>query len=477
MNEPLSRIVKHKKKDTKKPVRKKKWLLIFSILFFILGSTGAAAYWKFSGFLQTIQADGEPAASPSVAKAETVYSTDKPLSILLLGKDTRGKYGGGLTDVIIIATLNPQTGKVTMLSIPRDTGVVLPGETKDQKINFVYKRGELDKEEDERAGKAPKETGISLLKKTLESIYGIPIHNYVMVDFEGFRKGIDALGGVELKVDRRLIYNDPTDGTAINLYPGVQHLDGDQALDFVRHRHDDRGLSYYSTDYERNDRQVALLRAALNQVKSVSGFTKIFGVMDVADDHIKTDLSFGQMKGILTDFGKMDPNQIVKLENTGVEWDAANSRTVIPLATLTKNRLALQQSMGIDPSTVTTYNDSPAGSGSKSSVKKRDASSDEKDEKKATKKSESDEPKKRTSSQQSSEEKDKKEEQKSSGTKESTESDKEEEPLLDPDKPVSESIEMKEAPDPTGPTAPAKPNAPTAPEKIEVKLESSEIKK
>lgn len=183
----------------------------------------------------------------------------------------------------------------------------------------------------------------------------------MLIDFEGFRKGIDALGGIEVNVDRRLVYHDPTDGTSIDLNPGLQTLNGKQALDFVRHRHDDRGLKYYSTDYERNDRQVAVIQAAMEKMKSFSGIANFFKVLDAVGENVKTDLSLEQMKALAMTFGKLDASSIVKLENTGVDWDAKTSRTIIPQETLDKNRVALQLSMGIDPSTVTSYNDSPAG--------------------------------------------------------------------------------------------------------------------
>lgn len=492
MSEELSRQASRAKKNARKANRKRKWIIILAVILFIVGGPVTFAYLKAQDVLNKIQSEAEPASSKAgVAKAEASYTTDKPISLVLLGKDTRGEYGGGLTDVMIIMTLNPQTKKVTMLSIPRDTRAVIPGETNDQKINFVYKRGEMLREKAEQNGEEPEETGTSLVKKTLESIYGIPINNYVTIDFEGFRQGIDALGGVEVNVDRKLVYNDPTDGTSINLEPGLQTLNGKQALDFVRHRHDDRGLKYYSTDYERNDRQVEVIQAAMEKMKSFAGLASFFKVMDAVGENVKTDLSLEQMKALATTFGKLDGSTIVKLENTDAYWDAGTSRTIIPQETMDKNRLALQESMGLDPSTVTRYNDSPSGgrgrakktldstdvedkkerhkttsktekSESSKSVKKETRHTDEEEPKKSTKKKKSDE---ETTEQKSTDER------KSSSDKKNT--DKKDSELLDPDKPVSESVSTgeKDSGRTTAPTPPKSPKAPEEPKAPSTKVE------
>ncbi|WP_205628697.1 hypothetical protein, partial [Acinetobacter baumannii] len=83
-------------------------------------------------------------------------------------------------------------------------------------------------------------------------------------------------------------------------------------------------------------------------------------------ENVKTDLSIDQMKGLASTFGKLDGSNIVKLDNTDAYWDVKTSRTLIPQETMDKNRLALQQSMNMDPTTVTRYNDSPSGGRSRS---------------------------------------------------------------------------------------------------------------
>lgn len=333
--------------------RKIKWLPIALAVIFLIGVVAGNLLWKIESLLRNISVN---------EGAQTAYHTDRPLSLLILGSDKRGEYGGDLTDVMLLAVFNPKTKKVSILSIPRDTRVIIPGENVDRKINSVMKHGEELKAAAIRKGEKPQTDGISLLKKTIESIYGIPIQQYVSINFDGFRKTIDQLGGIEVNVDKRLVYHDPTDGTAIDLNPGLQKLNGDQALGFVRHRHDDRGLSYFSTDYERNARQQVVIRAGLNKLKTLSGMTNFFNILDVIGQNLKTDLSVDQMKGLYTDFSKMDGANLVSINQNGADWDSASSRTIIPLKTLEETRTALLVAMEMDKG-IGKYNNSPAGEG------------------------------------------------------------------------------------------------------------------
>lgn len=333
---------------------KRKWLSIVLVFTFLIGTIVGNLMWRVESLLQNI-----------TANKEAVYHTDRPLSVLILGSDKRGSYGGDLTDVMMLAVFNPKTKKVSLLSIPRDTRVVIPGEKYDRKINSVMKRGEELKAESLRKGEVPETDGISLLKKTIESIYGIPVQNYVMINFDGFRKTIDQLGGIEVNVEKRLVYHDPTDGTAIDLYPGLQKLNGDQALGYVRHRHDDRGVNYFSSDYDRNARQQTVIRAVLGKLKTFTGMSNVFSILNVIGENLKTDLSIQQMRGLFGDFSKMDPANLLSINQEGATWDATSARTLIPLATLDKGRAALQQAMEMDQKAIENYNNSPAGIGGK----------------------------------------------------------------------------------------------------------------
>ncbi|HZG15882.1 MAG TPA: LCP family protein [Candidatus Bathyarchaeia archaeon] len=346
-----------RRQKQKKPVRRKsrrRLFLLFGLCFLLLiGGAAGAFYWKVDDALKEIS---RPSNVPSgAAPLDPTYHQDKPLSVVILGRDTRPETGTMLTDVMIVSVLNPKTKQVTMLSIPRDTRVKIPGYSGYHKVNSVFANGEAERRQAEANGRTPEEDGATLTKKTLQELVGIPIQHYVEVDFEGFKAIVDELGGVEVNVDRKLVYDDPTDDTHINLEPGQQLLNGTQALGYVRHRHDNRGTKYYSSDYDRNRRQQEVIRAMVSKVTSFEGITKIFKLIDVGAQHVKTDLSPEQIKGLATDFVKMDSSSITTLEN-GAYWNAGTSYTYLPKEKLEEIRATLQAQMELSPDMIAELN-------------------------------------------------------------------------------------------------------------------------
>jgi LCP family protein required for cell wall assembly len=343
-----------------KPVRRRKARRLVALFAFamllVIGGVAGAIYWKYDSTMRKITQAGENATSPGSQNLDPTYHSDKPISFVLLGRDTRPETGSLNTDVMIVAVANPVTKKVTMVSLPRDTRVKIPGYRGYRKINEVYADGEAERRKAERNGEVPTEDGISLTKKTLTELLGIPIQHYVTVDFEGFKAVIDELGGVEVNVDRKLVYDDPTDGTHINLEPGLQTLNGEQALGYVRHRHDNRGYKYYSSDFDRSRRQQEVIKAIVDKASSLNGLTKIFNIMDVGAEHIRTDLSREQIEGLAFDFKGLKSTSITVLDN-GAYWKSPY--TYLPKENLYAIRSALQAEMGLTSSVVAELNDSP----------------------------------------------------------------------------------------------------------------------
>ncbi|MGE5703387.1 MAG: LCP family protein [Clostridia bacterium] len=353
-----------RKSGTGKKRSWKRYLLMMGLLLLVSG--GAAAgflYWQFNQLMDNVSQptdkDGVVTVKPGVSPA---YEPDQSISMVILGRDTRKKAGGLNTDVMMVASINPNNKKVTMLSIPRDTRIKLSGYQGYEKINAVYALGEGQKRLAERNGQKPMENGVTLVKQTLEDVLGIPIQYYVEVDFQGFQAVIDQLGGVKVNVDRKLVYDDPTDGTHINLKPGLQVLNGDQALDYVRHRHDNRGSKYYSSDFDRNRRQVEVIAAVTDKLKTFDGITKIFDIMKIGGDHIRTDMPADKIKGIALDFNDLSSDSIVSLEN-GAYWVGAgphNSFTYFPNDQLAAIRTVFQTEMNVKPESLGKLNDSVA---------------------------------------------------------------------------------------------------------------------
>lgn len=346
----LSRSEKHsrRKRSTKTKKSRLKIALIWS--FIIIAFIGLAAAYIINKELDKLFADISLDGNDDVVVVGTEISeedkkyTSDPFAMVVIGMDSRPETGSLNTDVLIVAVVEPENKKVTMLSLPRDTVVAVPGHSQYRKINAVYALGESIRHSEEKKNKPISETGSSLLKKTIQGLLGIPVKHYVMVDFNGFVKIIDELGGIEVDVERRLIYHDPTDGTVIDLQKGLQVLNGEQALGYVRHRMDDRGSKYYSSDFDRNRRQQIVVTKVVDKMKSFNGITKIFDILDIAGDHIKTDFPKEKIKGLAKDFITISSSDITILE-TGAYWDSVILKTVIPSDKLAEIQKTLWEKM------------------------------------------------------------------------------------------------------------------------------------
>jgi polyisoprenyl-teichoic acid--peptidoglycan teichoic acid transferase len=211
---------------------------------------------------------------------------DKPLNILLLGADSRTKDDPGRADTIMLVRLDPATKHVRLLSFPRDTRVTIPGHgvnKLNQASSGYYKGG-----------------GTSLLVDTITTdlLPGLRIDYTVKTDFAGFAAIIDALGGVTIDVEERMLYK--AVDVSIDLQPGVQHLDGEQALGYARFRMDAIGDfgTWSGEDHGRVARQKKLLAAVIDQTKDVRTLLRLPAVIRAVQAAVTTDMSFSVMARI-----------------------------------------------------------------------------------------------------------------------------------------------------------------------------------
>ena len=188
------------------------------------------------------------------------------LNVLLIGSDRRPGEGSYNTDTLIVVSVDPRTGQVAMFSLPRDTtGIPLPdvparsvfGSTWNRKINALFEQARA------RPDLFPggKLSGYQALKDTLGGLYGLDIQYFVEVDFNGFRKVIDALGGVTINVQLPVVDdNYPGDTGKLRVYipTGVQHMTGAEALVYARSRHG-------SSDFDRAARQQRVILSLRQQ--------------------------------------------------------------------------------------------------------------------------------------------------------------------------------------------------------------------
>lgn len=175
------------------------------------------------------------------------FSSDV-LNILLVGSDARPGLTGTRTDAIMILSLNPSAGTATLLSIPRDLFVFIPG-WKMSRINAAYSRG-----------------GIGLLSSTIRYNLGITIDRWVMVNFSGFMGMINHFGGIDVYVNRSL--NDKCGSISYSYSPGTYHMSGSEALCYVRMR-------YTTSDIDRMRRQQEVMLAFFNKMISIGGLASM----------------------------------------------------------------------------------------------------------------------------------------------------------------------------------------------------------
>ncbi|MCB8984081.1 MAG: LCP family protein, partial [Ardenticatenaceae bacterium] len=245
------------------------------------------------GFLR----EGEPTPGTPIPTAVPVFEVPKgTTNILLLGSDDPiGDEGSGRTDTMLIVTINPDGPTASMLSLPRDLYVYIPGYTMNR-LNTALARGDTI---DYPGG------GIGLLKQAILYNFGIPIHYYAEVDFQGFQDIVDAMGGVDLAVscertDWRLKSPelDPQDEDnweVFTLPPGVHHMDGDLALWYARSR-----LMDPLSDWGRGRRQQQLLRAMFNQGMELNLISELPTLWNTYKDTVETDLDLGRLLQLAT---------------------------------------------------------------------------------------------------------------------------------------------------------------------------------
>ncbi|MBQ9478078.1 MAG: LCP family protein [Selenomonadaceae bacterium] len=217
----------------------------------------------------------QPIAQTVADRPEPTSTLGSRTTIMLMGVDQR-KDDVGRSDTLMVVSLDAKNDQVSLLSIPRDTRVKIKKHGFD-KINAAYAYG-----------------GHKLTQSTVENFLGVNIDHYVIVDTSSFSKIIDAVGGVDIDVEKRMEYEDPWDdngGLVIDLKPGMQHMDGATAITYVRYR-DEEG------DAGRVRRQQKFMRACADKLSSPSIVTKLPDVINEARRAVKTDLSVGEMISI-----------------------------------------------------------------------------------------------------------------------------------------------------------------------------------
>jgi len=324
--------------------KKKKFIKIFLIVVLValIGYGSYILYWPISALIGQILKQPSSVLSFIKNPGGSLEQTDGRTNFLLLGIDKRSnisyvykgpngevRRNGFLSDTIIILSVNRNTNDVAMISIPRDTWVEIPGwdgfPQSSGKINSAYSIGNS---QNYPGG------GLALAKKVVSETLDISIHYATRIDFEGFEKAINTLGGIDIIIERTFDdYNYPiegkesafcSDGTIkcryqhVHFDKGPTHMDGTAALKFVRSR---QGTNGEGNDFARAARQQKVLIAAREKSLQLSNLLDPFKIKDLFQDFgetIETDIDLEAVPAVFQLGKEINVNSIrtVVLDNS-----------------------------------------------------------------------------------------------------------------------------------------------------------------
>ena len=311
-------VMEENEKEFRKNVRIKrlvKFLMIFVLVLII--SFGIYFFWKTYATSRKINSQDLGKQTNFVEYARAIVAPIIPdkkqdslrgekegrINILLLGAAGEHKPGGNLTDTIMIMSIDMKNKKIALLSLPRDLYVQIPDSQSFTKINSLYAIGVNQKK------------GADLIKESVEKITGITINYYVAVDFDGFVKVIDDIGGVNV-ITPFDIYDASYPGPnysyeTFSLSKGLHLLNGKTALQYVRERHDDP-----EGDFGRAKRQQQVIQAVKNKMFSIKTLFNVVALNDILTalgDNIKTDISFDEIDRFITISKEVDMQNITNV--------------------------------------------------------------------------------------------------------------------------------------------------------------------
>lgn len=277
-------------------------LLIILIVGGFVGWLGFKYDWNWNTMLKK---GAKQVALIATGQTEEDIKNLEPIYCLILGISTSEFENAKMTDTIIIGAYYPRTQQASMISIPRDTFV---GKSKatanaNNKINAVYAN-----------------RGMEGLLEEINKLTGLNIKNYVIVKNKGLIQFVDALGGIEFDVPKDMNYDDSSQDLHIHLSKGKQKLNGQQAEQLVRYRHDNDGSSY-SSEYGDNDigrmrTQREFITQIAKQTLKIGNITKINDLIKIAFDNVETNL---------------DMDYVMKYSPAAVEFDiSALQATYLP---------------------------------------------------------------------------------------------------------------------------------------------------
>lgn len=307
------------KKDFKKIDRpnsksvKKRRIFLFSILVLVLMAFifGGKIFGALSSMIVSNKGSISPILNSLKINPDSLKGEgDGRVNILVIGIGGSSHRGGMLADSIMVLSIDPVNKEIAYISIPRDLKVPIPKPFGGyDKINAVHSYGEQNKDSKNNKNNI---NGPELLKQAVSTIFDIPIHYFVRVDFQGFKKIVDAFGGVTVNVEKDL--NDPFYPDAemegydpLYVKAGTVKMDGNLALKYARSRET-------TSDFDRAKRQQKILQALKDKALALNFLTnpkKINQIIFAIGEHIKTDMQIKEMERFAKIIRDIDGKAIV----------------------------------------------------------------------------------------------------------------------------------------------------------------------
>ncbi|PFJ17367.1 LytR family transcriptional regulator [Bacillus cereus] len=336
----------------KKRRRKFFFFLIFAFLFGSVGVYMLNSYSSLMGMYSGFTRE------KSDLRTKDVEITKEPFTILIMGIEDYATDGqNGRTDSLIFATVNPKTQKISLMSIPRDSLVPIIGKDKEDKINAAHAYG-----------------GEKMAIETVESFLKVPVDHYIKIDFHGFKGIVDAVDGVTVDVPFDFWERSDVDYyKKIQFKQGQQHLNGEEALAYVRMRKQDP-----NGDYGRAARQRQLLAAVAQKLNSASTVFKMKDLTTAVGKYIKTDIPISEGLALYNKLSGFDPStiQTLKLEGEdrkigGIYYFLPDPISVETVRNEIKKEIGEKVKTPTDPTTTTKSNpDANSNSNEKEKEKK-----------------------------------------------------------------------------------------------------------
>lgn len=248
-------------RNVRRRIRWPRVMLLLFILFMVVGTVAGATLYTYKTVAKTT---GE------IKTALAQQPDSGRINVLLLGLDDGDENNPGSprrSDTMIVASINTDDGTVYLLSIPRDTRVVIPGHKGYDKITHACFYG-----------------GPQLASRTVADFLDVPIHYYAAVDWQAFIKVVNIVGGVNLYVERDMNYEDPYANLKIHLTKGYQRLDGQKAGEYIRFRSDELG------DIGRVQRQQRFIKALSSEALTAGLIVKTPELANAIKENIETDI-------------------------------------------------------------------------------------------------------------------------------------------------------------------------------------------